>query len=332
MDNNQYIFLFYKKNKDNILFRISKSNYLLNNEKIILQIISLNNKITEKKIITFFLSKYKKIIIEDYIYFDGNYLDITDDICKINNENKNKEEFIITYDENKFLIESNKKIIKLYKNNNIFIEKLIKNNILFVDKIYNLNNNITIDKINKHKNNINIDNFENIFYFYEYEKYNSTRDKINFLFSEWTINNKIPIENNIIDFNNWYNFTVKKFILKYNYNNDINNNINIEIINIDNKYYEFNYLKKYLAHIIIYKNSDYFLLNCNYCKIGENNEYLHLNNYPTNLKYLYLFNERDEPTKRKDFFEKYLSNFKKIITENNLINYTHNIYPLFLEI
>jgi hypothetical protein len=342
---NEYIFLFEIEieNKSEKLYRISRNNDLFNDEKIILQLITADSKIAEEEIVIFFMSIYKKTIINNSFYFEGNYIKMISNIFKINNfikkedkEDTNNIFFKIYYNQYdneyiiKYLFNSKEEIIVFYKNNLIY--NLINNKILLLDKPYNLNNDDFINEINKYKKNIDIDNFENIFYFYKFQKNNSVKDKINFLFSEWMINNIVPIKFHITELDNWYNFSIKKINLKYNYkyveNNDVN--INIEILNIDNKYYEFNYIKKYLAYIIIFKKPDYFLLNCNYCKIGESNKFFNINN--TDYKYINIFDSNDEPIKNKENLEKYIFNFKKILLDNRLINYRHNINPLFLEI
>lgn len=337
---NEYIFLFEIRIGNEKLYRISRNNELFNDEKIILQLITTDSKNAEEEIVIFFMSMYKKIIINNSFYFEGNYIKMISNICKINNfikkEDKNNIFFKIYYNQYdneyiiKYLFDSKEEIIVFYKNN--FIYDLINNKILLLDKPYNLNNDVFINEINKYKKNIDIDDFENIFYFYKFQKNNSVKDKINFLFSGWTINNIVPIQLNITKLDNWYNFSIKKINLKYNYKYVENNNVNIdiEILNIYNKYYEFNYLKKYLAYIIIFKKPDYFLLNCNYCKIGESNEFFQINN--TEFKYIHIFDSNDEPIKNKENLEKYILNFKRILLENRLINYIHNINPLFLEI
>lgn len=105
----------------------------------------------------------------------------------------------------------------------------------------------------------------------------------------------------------------------------------LNIIKLNNKYYEYNHLRTYLAYIIKFNNDgEYFLLNCNYFPIGfDYYDELYMQNDFTNREYL--FNNDTYPWKSKSNYNKYIKTFKDIINKIKLKINKNKFTPLFLD-
>jgi hypothetical protein len=301
------------------------------NDNVLLYSICLNPIKVKNDITNIFEKKYKFIKNNDEILFEGNFYSMINDINNINkvlsdidedinnSEHQyyggNKNLFKVVYENNNYIVKCIEGDILI--KNNVHIEKIINNKVIELNKIYDFNNKKLVDNIYNFATNIDIENIDilknNILY-------NINKD-YNFknIFSNYIINNYIiPYSNNN---EIWNNIEIKVF--------NINNEKKIEIIKVNNKYYELNNFKNYVGYIIVYNIIDktYFMIDNNYNSIGEDHEniYTEFNNERENL---YKYDE--QPWTSEDNFLKYINKLNNIINNNNLLKCTNIYKPLFI--
>jgi len=260
--------------------------------------------------------------------------------CEINNENHecyggSKNWIKIIHVDNqdyivKYLKHYDSPEVGIYHlKKNTFISSLIQNNVIKLNDVYDLNEESFIININNYKSNMDIDNIA----FLNKQQLRTnlsdikTKDKISVLFSGWTINETIPIncsmdnEDTIyhnfpcepINYMDWFNFEVKSFYYSYQLQNN-NVDVNIKIIKINGVFYNYNYLKQNMAHIILFINNstEYILLNNEYCYIGTSIEYMTNHSIQNDItKRIYLFNYISEPWRNKDNMDEYIKKIHK---------------------
>lgn len=198
---------------------------------------------------------------------------------------------------------------------NSYINKLIDKNIIKNDNIYDLNNIFLINKINDYKQKIIIENFifdEDIIYA---EKNNLIETKIkNSFINNVIINNKIYSYTDDNDINN---------LLIYNYEciqNETKIIKHINVIYLNNSYYDMDYLKCFYPICIKFNNKDKKMLILNMFDLfSDINNSINSNKNKNKLTDIYLSDgpsEKSFLTKKnsKERYE-YLKNTSTLINK-----------------
>jgi len=220
-----------------------------------------------------------------------------------------------------------------------YIEKLINKKIISINEIYDINSTKFINKINKTKFKINIEYFDKI---YQQKKpdFNECdiNEKINYLFYNNMILNDC-LYSSIVDRMPWHYEEInifKEFTKFKNKNNknsfnklvidigDSNNYKITRIYNINSKFYDYVYLRKYIPYVIRWDDkSNYYMLNRDYEYIGSSNT----DNLPNYIKQHYLYNDGCLPWDEKENFinmineyKKTTESFKECLNKNELTN------------
>lgn len=265
----------------------------------------------------------------------------------INNEyliyyiNPDLEDEIDDYYEDKYKTAFNEYIILQHCiNDNVadklqYFDKLISKKTILIDKIYDINSNKFIDKIKKSKFNLIIENYD------EFETYlldvicnnNNFEEKIRQLFyCNMIINNKLY--STIVkeyDDDNYDIYKLKDFD-NFRVDIGIHNYIMKSLYKINLKFYDYEYLRKYIPYLIRWNtNKDYYILNRDYEYIGLNTKSIEYEK----IGEIYLFDDETKPWNKKQYFINMCNEYIKIITENllnrcvNSNNFTENILSLY---
>ena len=222
-----------------------------------------------------------------------------------------------SYIDDKELIETN-----IYYIDDDFLTKyfkdIIKNNIIEDNCIYDLNDNNFIKKLNKHKEKINInycDQIELLLLQFKNIKFNSYSKVTHFLANNTILNEIIYCD--IINLNNKSKLDI---IVNFKITGDTIEE-RLGAIKIANKYYDYEYLRKYIPYCIELNKdtNEFYFINRDYVYIGLDTKDKPFHNEKNNYERLYLFNDGSSP-----FFynnKKRNHNLKNIIikyTEFNL--------------
>lgn len=252
------------------------------------------------------LKKFIKInlVNEEYIikYINPQLTKYIDYYFDDNSESTFEEYIIISHSINKFVFD------KLQYFNN-----LIKKKVISIDNIYDIYSLDFINKIIKTKITLNIQNFTEFYekYISNLKIYSNIEEKIRQIFyCNMLINNELyaVMENkdnktNLIkEFNNLKDFD--------NFTIDIGTNdyIIIQLYKINNNYYEYNYLRKYIPYLIRWDiNNNYYIVNRDYDYIGINNNTIE---YQKKESVIYLMMIINHGTLKKNIL-KCIMNIKK---------------------
>lgn len=185
-----------------------------------------------------------------------------------------------------------------------------------------------VNQILKTKLKINIENYHNfktINEIYPYIPYQSN-NKIELFRCNMIINNEIYVSidekifTNIKKLKNFEDFYIHRCCV---INKNKMKNTTITLYKINNKYYDYDFLRKYTPYCIRWDiNKDYYIVNRDY-------EYINLN--CKSIEYeqegsSYVFNDGNKPWDDKHNFIRFCNEYKRIINDNSLnecINTNH---------
>jgi len=322
----RYIYLGEIGNKNYKYGFVSDIKDIPNNIKIHLFVLFSNNKNIENELFDLFVNKY---IYENNV-FTGNLLDM---ITDINEKNK----FIINIDEKINNMEhehygGTKNLFKLCYNdeiNNYYIHSLYGNQII--------NNQEFISILNC--NDIYDSNDNNLKLLFDNKKIYIKKD-LNIKINTTKYNNKIfQLFSDIVFYNeyiqicdnknnkDWNEFEIKKCKTE--------NEKLIEIIKINDEYYELEYLKNNIPYIIIYneETKEYYYLNDKYGLIGDDFEchhLYHLKNFNKKIN-LYSYSYNQVPWISEINFRDYIYKLTQFIQNIGLTKNIDNKNIVFLK-
>jgi hypothetical protein len=260
----------------------------------------------------------KKLIIIKLI--DGNY-----NLYYINPDLKS---YVFTldgdiYDNDYAMVICEDQIIFDWEAECYAFNRLLDKQIIKIDTIYDLKSKSFVDQILKTKLKINIENYHNfkttneIYPYIPYQAYQDYK-RIELFRCNMIINNEIYVSidekifTNIKKLKNFEDVNINRCCV---INKNKLKNTSIHLYKINNKYYDYYFLRTYTPYCIRWDiNKNYYIVNRDY-------EYINLN--CKSIEYeqegsSYVFNDGNKPWDDKHNFIRFCNEYKRIINDNSL--------------